>query len=58
MTAVRVEPDTAWLTIKRPGAEADYIEVADRDVSALVAEFQAIGDDREKFKTRSSAVVA
>ena len=41
--AVRVEPDTAWLTIKRPGAEADYIEVEDRGVSALVAKFQAIG---------------
>jgi hypothetical protein len=40
--------------IKRPGAEADYVEVEDRDVPALVAEFEASGNDVERFNALPS----
>jgi hypothetical protein len=33
-----------------------YVEVEDRDVPALVAEFEAIGDDVEKFSAFLSRV--
>jgi hypothetical protein len=47
---LRVEPGEAWLTIKRPGEERQYRDIADADVPALVAEFEAIGEDLEKFR--------
>jgi hypothetical protein len=53
---LRIEPDGAWLVIKRPGLEASYVEIEDRDVPALVAELEAIGDDPEKFSAFLSRV--
>jgi hypothetical protein len=46
---LRVEPDGAWLTIKRPGEERQYRDIPESDVPALVAEFEAIGESPERF---------
>ena len=40
---LRVEPDVAWLTIKRPGEERQY-----RYIPGVVERFEAIGEDPEK----------
>jgi hypothetical protein len=40
----------AVLTIKRPRTETQGIEIPEQDVATLVAEFQAIGEDPEKFE--------
>jgi hypothetical protein len=54
---LRTEPDgTGWLVITRPGAEASYVEIEDRDVPALVAEFEAIGNDVGRFNAFLSRV--
>ena len=45
-----VHPDETWLTIKRPGCERDYRDIPDGDVAATGEQFQAIGEDVEKFK--------
>jgi hypothetical protein len=52
---LRVEPDGAWLTIKRPGMEAEYLDIPEPDVAAALAGFEAIGEDPEKFKAFVSA---
>jgi hypothetical protein len=36
--------------------EGSYVEIEDRDVPALVAELEAIGDDLEKFSAFLSRV--
>ncbi len=47
---LRIEPDVAWLTIKRPGEERQYRDIAQSEVAGVVEQFEAIGDDPEKFK--------
>ncbi len=47
---LRVEPDCAWLTIKRPGAEAHYVDIPDAEITDVVDRFLAIGDSPEKFE--------
>ena len=47
---LRVEPDCAWLVAKRPGAEAEYTDIAQREVAGVVERFLAIREDPEKFK--------
>jgi hypothetical protein len=53
-----VHPDAAWLTIKRPGCERDYRDIPDAEVAATVEQFQAIGEDVEKFKAFVSSAQA
>ena len=45
-----VEPDVAWLTIKRSGEERQYRDIAQGEVAQVVEQFEAIGEDPEKFK--------
>jgi hypothetical protein len=47
---LRVEPDVAWLTIKRSGEERQYRDIAQGEVAQVVEQFEAIGEDPEKFK--------
>jgi hypothetical protein len=42
--------------IKRPGVEASYAEVEERDVPALMAELKAIGDSVDRFNAFCSRV--
>jgi hypothetical protein len=46
-----VTPDGAWLVIRKPHSEAQYVELADCDLAKVLAEFQAMGDSVEKFET-------
>jgi hypothetical protein len=55
---LRVEPDCAWLTIKRAGEERQYRDIADADVEKVLADFQAIGTNPEKFKAFVNAAEA
>jgi hypothetical protein len=52
----RIEPDGAWLVIRRPGLEPSYHEVQDRDVPKMIAELEAIGDSVERFNAFLSRV--
>jgi hypothetical protein len=47
---LRVEPDSAWLTIKRPGAESEYYDIPQGEVAGIVEQFLAIGEDVDRFK--------
>jgi len=48
---LRVERDGgAWLVIRKPHSEPSYRELADGEVAKVLAEFQAIGEDPEKFR--------
>jgi hypothetical protein len=48
---LRVEPDgNGWLVIKRPGAEAEYHDIAQGEVAGVVERFLAIGADVDRFK--------
>jgi hypothetical protein len=40
----------AWLTIKRSGEERQYRDIAQGEVAQVVEQFEAIGEDPEKFK--------
>ena len=44
----RINIDAAWLVIERPGCDRDMVEIADKDVESVKAEFDAI-DNPEKF---------
>jgi hypothetical protein len=56
---LRIEPDgSSRLTIKRPRCEPRHIDVEPQDVAAVLADFQAIGEDPEKFKAFVNAGVA
>lgn len=46
---LRINPDVAWMTIERRGCGRELIEIADKDVAGVKAEFDAIGGDPEKF---------
>ena len=50
-------PDLAYLAIHGRGHD-HYRELADGDVAAVVAEFEAIGDSPEKFKAFVNATEA
>jgi hypothetical protein len=41
--------DQSWCIIKRAGAPADYVDLEDKEVDAVVARFNAIGTDPAKF---------
>jgi len=47
---LRVEPDCAWLVIKKPGLEGSYRDIAQSEVACVLERFLAIGEDPEKFK--------
>ncbi len=47
---LRVEPDCAWLTIKRPGEERQYRDIAQSEVAGVVEQFEAIGEDVDRFQ--------
>jgi len=51
-----VTPDGAWLVIRKPHSEAQYVELADSDLAKVLAEFQAMGDSVEKFEAFVNAV--
>jgi len=44
-----ITPDAAYLTIRKPHSEPLYRELAEGDVAKVLADFQAIGEDPEKF---------
>ena len=44
--------------IKRPGEDRQYRDIADADVAKGVADFQAIGEDPEKFRAFVDATEA
>jgi hypothetical protein len=46
---LRVNPDAAWIILKRPGNAAHYIDLDDQDVDAVVARFNQIGDSPALF---------
>jgi hypothetical protein len=48
----------AWLVIRKPHSEAQYVELAEGDIAKVLAEFQAIGEDPEKFKAFVNAAEA
>ena len=57
MTVVAAWLDgAAWLTMTKPQSEPRHVQVEDQDVEALVAEFEAIGEDSEKFEAFVNAV--
>ena len=43
-------PDGAWLVIRKPHSEAQYVELADGELAKVLSDFQDIGEDPEKFK--------
>jgi hypothetical protein len=55
---LRVDPGAAWLTIKRPGCERAYRDIPDPEVAAVVDQFQAIGEDVDRFKAFVNAAEA
>jgi hypothetical protein len=55
---LRVDPGVAWLTWKRPGCERQYRDIPEAEVAATVEQFQAIGEDAERFKAFVSAAEA
>ena len=46
---LRVNPDSAWLTVKRPGNPADYIDIAPREVDGVVERFTLIAGSSARF---------
>ena len=46
---LRVTPGGSWVVIKGPGTESRYFDIPGDQVGAVVAEFQAIGEDPDKF---------
>jgi hypothetical protein len=51
---LRVNVDESWIIIRRPGAEPCYRDIPQDQVAAVLAEFQAIGEDPAKFKAFTS----
>jgi hypothetical protein len=41
--------------VKRPGAESEYHDIPQGEVAGIAEQFQAIGEDPEKFKAFLSA---
>ncbi len=48
---LRVDPDAAWMAIKRPGQETQYRDVPRGDVDSVLQEFEAIGESVEGFNS-------
>jgi len=46
------------MTIKRPGCERRYYDIPEAEVAAVVDQFQAIGEDVDRFKAFLSAAEA
>ena len=46
---MRVDPDAAWIVIKRPNSAAFYVDINAQDIDGVVARFHAIGEDPDKF---------
>jgi hypothetical protein len=42
-------PDRAYLAIRKPHSEPSYRELADGEVGQVLSDFEAIGEDPEKF---------
>jgi hypothetical protein len=55
---LRVDPGAAWLTIKRPGCERAYRDIPEAQIAAVVEQFQAIGEDVDRFEAFVSAAEA
>jgi hypothetical protein len=47
---LRVNPDSAWIVIRRPGAEPYYRDIADDELPGLLAQYRAIGGDPGRFQ--------
>ena len=50
MIRLRVNPDSAWITIDRPAHEPFYREFSESKIAAVLARFKAIERDPEKFE--------
>jgi hypothetical protein len=46
---LRVNPDSAWIVVRRPGAGPYYRDIADNELSGLLEQYRAIGGDPQKF---------
>jgi hypothetical protein len=46
------------MTIKHPGCERTCVDIPDAEVAAVVDQFQAIGEDVDRFKAFVSAAEA
>jgi hypothetical protein len=55
---LRVDPDAAWLTIKHPGCERTCVDIPEAKVAAVVDQFQAIGEDVDRFNDFVNAAEA
>ena len=54
---LRVNVDSAWVTISQPGQEPFYRDIAESEVAGVLAEFHAIGKDAEKFEALASRLL-
>jgi len=46
---LRVNPDSAWIVIRRPGAEPYYRDIAEIELPGLMAQYRAIDGDAGRF---------
>jgi len=49
-------PELAYLAIRKPHSEPSYRELADGEVGQVLSDFEAIGEDPEKFAAFCSRV--
>lgn len=47
---LRVNPDNAWIVIRRPGAEPYYRDIAESELPELMAQYRAIDGDAGRFQ--------
>jgi hypothetical protein len=53
-----ITPDVAYLAIRKPHSEPSYRELAEGDVAKVLAEFQNIGTDVQRFEAFVNAAGA
>jgi hypothetical protein len=46
---LRVNPDAAWIVIRKSGTGPRYCDIPQDQVAAVVVELQGIGEDPRKF---------
>ena len=58
MIRLRINVDSAWITISQPGHEPFYRDIEQSELPALMAEFRAINGSSERFNVFVNGVGA
>lgn len=55
---IRINPDSAWIVVQRPGAEQYYRDLLPDEVSSVLSDFHAIGKSPQRFEAFVNGLTA